>query len=77
MAPFRDLENEQDGFIRALGQLKLMGEQPAWLRLDFLDRPTLDITSTTSLLQEIERLRLEKAELASLLEKSQTLLRTH
>ena len=47
-----------------------MGDEPAWFKLDFLERPSLDSTNNISLLKEIERLRLEKANLASMLEKS-------
>ena len=63
--------------MRALGVVRLKGEEPAWLKLDFIER-THDVNTNDplELRREIERLRLEKSDLAAQLEKSQTLLRT-
>jgi len=71
-------DREKDNFIKALGMVRLKGEEPAWKRLEFIERhEELDITNPTSLLREIDRLRLEKSEIAAQLEKAQTLLQTH
>jgi len=76
LGPFKDLDREDDAFLKALGMVKWQGEEPAWSKLDFLERPQkLDLKDPESLLKEIERLRLEKGELAAQLEKSQTLLK--
>lgn len=76
LGPFKDLDREDDAFLKALGMVKWQGEEPSWYKLDFLERPQkLDIKDPESLLKEIERLRLEKGELAAQLEKSQTLLK--
>lgn len=76
LGPFKDLDREDDAFLKALGMVKWQGEEPSWYKLDFLERPQkLDVRDPESLLKEIERLRLEKGELAAQLEKSQTLLK--
>jgi protein fantom len=76
LGPFKDLDREDDAFLKALGMVKWQGEEPSWYKLDFLERPQkLDIKDPESLLKEIERLRLEKGELAAQLERSQTLLK--
>ena len=76
LGPFKDLDREDDAFLKALGMVKWQGEEPSWYKLDFLERPQkLDIKDADSLLKEIERLRLEKGELAAQLERSQTLLK--
>lgn len=64
--------------MKALGVLKLRGEEPAWKKLEFIDRTQdLDMNDVPSLVKEINRLRLEKSEIAAQLEKTQTLLQTH
>jgi len=71
-------DREKDNFIKALGMVRLKGEEPAWKRLEFIERhEELDIKDPVSLLKEIDRLRLEKSEIAAQLEKAQTLLHTH
>ena len=80
LGPFKDLDRQDDAFLKALGMVKWQGEEPAWAKLDFLERPqqfqNLDMNMKPEmLLKEIERLRLEKGELAAQLEKSQTLLK--
>lgn len=58
--------------------VRLQGEEPAWKRLEFIERHgELDINNLPSLLKEIDRLRIEKSEIAAQLEKAQTLLHTH
>lgn len=58
--------------------VRLQGEEPAWKRIEFIERHgELDINNIPSLLKEIDRLRLEKSEIAAQLEKAQTLLHTH
>ena len=48
------------------------------MKLEFIERAhELNANDIDSLLKEIDRLRLEKSELAAQLEKSQTLLKTH
>ena len=64
--------------MTTLGMVKLKGQDPAWMKLDFLEKigdgSTKDLPS---LMKENDRLRIEKSELAGQLEKSQTLLKTH
>jgi hypothetical protein len=50
-----------DSFMRALGIMKLRGEEPAWSRLDFLERGSTTPDDVHSLRREIERLKNEKA----------------
>ena len=59
-----------------LGNLKWSGEEPAWKKIEFIDRTYLSTDDPFVLRKEIERLKLEKGELASHLEKAQTLLKT-
>lgn len=71
-------DEEKDNFLKALGLVKLKGEEPAWMKLDFIERShEVNTSDIPSLLKEIDRLRMEKSELAAQLEKSQTLLKTH
>lgn len=64
--------------MKALGLVKLKGQEPAWLKLDFIERAhELNMNDIPTLLKEIDRLRMEKSELAAQLEKAQTLLKTH
>lgn len=73
-----DGEEDKDNFLKALGLVKLKGQEPAWMKLDFIERAhELNTSDLPSLLKEIDRLRMEKSELAAQLEKSQTLLMTH
>lgn len=76
LGPFKDFDREDDVFLKTLGMVKWQGEAPSWSKLEFLERPqAMDVRDPESLLKEIERLRLEKGELAAQLEKSQTLLK--
>ena len=52
---------DTDAFMRALGVMKLHGEEPAWARLDFLERGSTTAGDVHSLRREIERLKNEKA----------------
>lgn len=61
-------------FMRTLGLMKLRGEEPAWSKLDFLERGGVQLDDIPSLKRQIERLQLEKAQLAAELEKLQSLL---
>lgn len=57
--------NNDDEFMRKLGTLKWNGETPTWLRVDLLNRPdVLNENDVKSLHSEIERLKIEKADLA-------------
>ena len=78
MKPFETLNlQDNDTFIKALGVMKWKGEDPAWMKVDFIDRADFDKNDPMALRKEIEHLRLEKGELAAHLEKTQTLLKTH
>ncbi len=55
--------------------MKWTGEDPAWRKIDFIDRTYLDSDDPAILRKEIEHLKLEKGELAAHLEKTQTLLK--
>jgi len=69
-------ESDQNAFRRALGMLKLQGDEPAWSRLQFLDDASkYDPADLKSCNSEINRLKIEKGKLAAELEKAQTLLR--
>jgi len=63
-----------DGFMKALTIMKLRGEEPAWSRLDFLERGKAMPDDIPSLQREVERLKNEKAQIAAELEKAHTLL---
>jgi hypothetical protein len=63
-----------DSFMRALGIMKLRGEEPSWARLDFLERAQAIPDDPQGLRREIERLKNEKAQIAAELEKAHTLL---
>lgn len=62
-------------FMKALGLLKLRGEEPAWSQLDFLERNTMIPNDVAGLTREVERLKLEKGQIAAELEKISSLLR--
>ncbi len=80
MVNFSNNPGDRDGndqFYKALGLIKWNGEKPAWMALDFIERErVIDPNDKNELIREIERLRIEKAELASQLEKLQTILST-
>lgn len=61
-------------FMKAMGLMKLRGDEPAWSKLDFLERGGLLFEDVPNLKRQVERLQLEKAQLASELEKMQSLL---
>ena len=63
-----------DSFMKALGIMKLDGEEPAWNTLDFVERQKSVEEDLTSLRKENERLKREKAQIAAELEKAHTLL---
>lgn len=63
-----------DVFMKALGNLKLQGEEPAWAQLDFIERATEIPEDVPSLKREVERLKTEKGQLAAELEKCKSLL---
>jgi len=51
--------------MKKLGTLKWKGETPAWLRVDLLNRTeTMNELDVKSLQKEVERLKIEKADLA-------------
>lgn len=52
---------DTDAFMRALGVMKLQGEEPAWARLDFLAPGSSSTNDVHGLRREIERLKNEKA----------------
>ena len=63
-----------DEFMKALGIMKLDGEEPAWSTLDFVERQKAASEDLASLRKENERLKIEKAQIAAELEKAHTLL---
>ena len=67
---------DSEEFNRVLGNMRWEGEQPSWKTVDFIKGETLDLKDNTQLLREVERLRLEKGDLACQLEKLQSLLKT-
>mmetsp|Transcript_673 Transcript_673/g.619 ORF Transcript_673/g.619 Transcript_673/m.619 type:complete len:417 (+) Transcript_673:675-1925(+) len=71
-------QRDRDNFLKALGVVRLKGEEPAWKRIEFIDRhESFDPSDINSVLKEVDRLRIEKSEIAAQLEKTQTLLQTH
>ena len=69
-------ENDPSRFRETMMKIGLDAHEPIWARLDFLEKnPNVDKNDPTSLLKEIERLMLEKAQLASELEKAETQLK--
>ena len=80
MVGFSNNQHGRDGndqFYKALGLIRWNGEKPAWMELDIIERDrVIDQNDKNELIREIERLRTEKAELASFLEKLQTMLST-
>mmetsp|Transcript_30757 Transcript_30757/g.27961 ORF Transcript_30757/g.27961 Transcript_30757/m.27961 type:complete len:251 (+) Transcript_30757:739-1491(+) len=71
-------DREKDNFYKALGIVKLQGENPAWKQLEFIERiENMDKDDIPGLVKEVERLKIEKSEIAAQLEKAQTLLQTH
>ena len=70
----RAMGQDTDAFMRALGVMKLHGEEPAWARLDFLERGSTTAGDVHSLRREIERLKNEKAQIAAELEKAHTMM---
>ena len=71
LAPFKDLNYwDNDQFLKVLGNLKWTGEDPAWRKIEFIDRTYLDSDDPNVLRKEIEHLKLEKGELAAHLEKT-------
>ncbi|CAD8068862.1 unnamed protein product [Paramecium primaurelia] len=76
LLPFKDLNYwDNDQFLKVLGNLKWTGEDPAWRKIEFIDRTYMDSDDPVYLRKEIEHLKLEKGELAAHLEKTQTLLK--
>lgn len=74
---FSGLELDSEEFNRALGTVRLEGEVPSWRTVDFVKgQGDIDYNDQKALLREIERLRLEKGDLACQLEKVQSLLKT-
>ncbi|OMJ69796.1 hypothetical protein SteCoe_32381 [Stentor coeruleus] len=63
-----------NAFMKALGLMKLRGDEPAWSQLDFLEQGTAIPNDLNSLRREVERLKLEKGQLAAEVEKAQSLL---
>ena len=75
---FREFEEDPDGFYKTLGMLKWKGTEPGWAKLNFLERGNMFDDSNPKVMQkEIEKLKMEKGELAAQLEKAQTLLKTY
>jgi hypothetical protein len=51
--------------------VKLQGQEPAWKKIDFIERSKeVDPTDLPGILKELDRLRIEKSELAAQLEKT-------
>jgi protein fantom len=63
-----------NAFMKALGLMKLRGDEPAWSQLNFLEEGTAIPSDLQGLRREIERLKLEKGQLAAEVEKAQSLL---
>ena len=63
-----------NAFMKALGLMKLRGDEPAWSQLNFLEDATGIPNDLQGLRREIERLKLEKGQLAAEVEKAQSLL---
>ena len=65
-------------FRKTMGDMKFDGDEPLWSRLDFAESAgvgrKIDENNPQSLLAEIERLRMDKRDLAAELEKTQTML---
>ena len=61
---------DNDQFLKVLGNLKWTGEDPAWRKIEFIDRTYLESDDPNVLRKEIEHLKLEKGELAAHLEKT-------
>ena len=71
LAPFKDLNYwDNDQFLKVLGNLKWTGEDPAWRKIEFIDRTFIDSEDPHLLRKEIEHLKLEKGELAAHLERT-------
>jgi hypothetical protein len=69
-------EEFNEKFIRTLGLVKWKGEEPAWFKLDFLERmKRLDPKDTEGIQTEYARLSEYKGELASKLDRVQGLLK--
>ena len=75
-AQFNALKGGTDNseFEKAMRLMNLRGEEPAWGRLDFLERARVVPEDVPSLKRELQRLRLEKSQLIAELEKTQRLL---
>jgi len=75
-AQFSALKGGTDNsdFEKAMRLMNLRGEEPAWGRLDFLERARVVPEDVPTLQRELERLRLEKSQLIAELEKTQRLL---
>ena len=61
---------DNDEFLKLLGNLKWSGEDPAWRKIEFIDRTYIDSEDPLVLRKEIQHLKLEKGELAAHLEKA-------
>ena len=75
-AQFNALKGAADNseFEKAMRLINLRGEEPAWGRLDFLERARVVPEDVPTLKKELERLRLEKSQLIAELEKTQRVL---
>lgn len=75
-AQFSSLKGGADNseFEKAMRLMNLRGEEPAWSRMDFLERARVVPEDVLTLKRELERLRLEKSQLIAELEKTQRLL---
>lgn len=59
-------QRDRDYFLKALGVVKLKGDEPAWKRIEFIDRnQDFDANDLPSVLKELDRLRIEKSEIAA------------
>lgn len=67
-------EKDSEAFMKALGMMKLEGEQPVWSQVDMIERAQEVPDDIPGLQREIERLKIEKGDLAAELEKYQSLI---
>ena len=72
---------DPSAFRETMKQLHFDGDEPLWAKIDFLEKynlggsRTIDPNDPKSLMQEIEKLKVEKKEIAAELEKQQNLVK--
>lgn len=68
---------EDDEFLRTLGMVKWSGEDPAWLKLDFLEKiKRVDPNDPNDIRKEFVRLTEKKIDLSRKLDQTQAILKT-